>query len=204
MNDFPFNLSMLDCDLERDQRVGFRGDMMMRAASLFATAIAAAVQPAWAEGPGVQGQIAYIETEGAASLSHITPLDDGGFIVAGSISLDVTGADVYVSRLDKSLRMVWGDVVGGTGFDYATALSPFDDGRVFLLGVTDSGYNTTAYMLPVSIDGIKQRAAQYRGLGKITGLRGLAGDGEGGAFLAGYTSEKKSLRSRLLSYMSIL
>jgi PKD repeat protein len=69
---------------------------------------------------------------------HVLETTDGGYIIAGytySDDHDVTGkingwmnADYWIIRIDATGTLVWQKIFGGTGDDYAEAVSLLDDG----------------------------------------------------------------------------
>ncbi|MCW4002768.1 MAG: hypothetical protein NWE95_02515 [Candidatus Bathyarchaeota archaeon] len=78
------------------------------------------------------------EEFGAYSL---VALADGGFALAGGLGLaEPINAvrDFFLVRVDSSGTQLWNRTYGGTGDDYATAMTKTSDGAYVLVGITES------------------------------------------------------------------
>ena len=62
--------------------------------------------------------------------------DDGGYIVAGTWSLEWEGGDIWVLKLDGNGNVIWQKTYGGESWDYGTFVRPTSDGGYIVTGNT--------------------------------------------------------------------
>lgn len=123
---------------------------------------------------------------------------DGSVYVVGYTMGDVGttnfgGEDAYIVRYDVEGRAVWTDQFGGTGDDRATDVAVDANGDVFVLGVTKNALATPneggddGFLRKYATSGAHRWTQQW-GTTSADGAAGVAPDGRGNAFVAGWTS----------------
>jgi len=116
----------------------------------------------------------------------------GNVYIAGDTSSFASGSGDYagfIAKYSTNGIQLWNQTWGGTGDDEAWAVAFDGSGNAFLVGFTNSngahGYD--AFIAKYSTSGALQWSRTWGGNGEDRGY-GVAVDGSGNAFLAGYTN----------------
>jgi hypothetical protein len=111
--------------------------------------------------------------------------------------------DCFVSKLNSTgTSLIYSTFIGGSDYDYATALSLDVMNDVYLTGytfsndfpTTDGAFqnknwgNSNCYVLKLSSDGTSLSYSTYFGGGNYDYATGIAIDGTGSSFITGYTN----------------
>jgi hypothetical protein len=112
----------------------------------------------------------------------------------------VLQSDAYLALFDaRTGALRWASYLGGSDPDFGVAATVLDDGRVFLLGATDSrdlptvdpyqdefaGGDSDLFTARISPDGTVLEECSYLGGSGLEEGWGIAGDGAGGVWIAG-------------------
>ncbi len=120
----------------------------------------------------------------------IAETGDGNLVVVGHTESKGAGnADFWVLKLDADGDVLWDRTFGGTGVDYATAVTASRDGGAVVAGLTQTagaaGFNSRVMKLDAAGDVIWDRSF---GREKDNWLRAVLETRDGGHALAGYTN----------------
>jgi regulation of enolase protein 1 (concanavalin A-like superfamily) len=102
-----------------------------------------------------------------AIVAIITPTQDGNFIVAGATSTYTAGnGDVYLLKISPNGDTIWTRTYGGANYDWATAITPTQDGNFIVAGGTSSfGVEFyDVYLLKISSKGETLWTRTYGGI----------------------------------------
>lgn len=128
-----------------------------------------------------------VGTEAARS---VFPLANGGYIVAGSVSLGPSGeADAWVLRLDEDGHVLWQKSYGSALDDWANSARPTPDGGYVVVGSTfwmDADFHRDAWILKLDAEGAVLWQRSYGGPSEEQ-FSSVAPTSDGGVVVAGYT-----------------
>jgi len=153
----------------------------------------------------------YLGGTGNESINAMAVTDDGYTFVTGQTnSVDLPNAvsvygggsyDGFVAKVDSEGAVVWTTYLGGSGSDYGRAVTMDGFGNLFVTGYTNSTDLATGYMggsydgFVAKIDGTTGSVHWITYLGGTGSdyTRGIAVDGSGNLFVAGYTDSQDLL-----------
>ena len=144
------------------------------------------------------------------SICAMALADDGYTFVTGQTSSvdlpnSVPGSvygggsyDGFVAKVDSAGAVVWTTYLGGSGSDYGRGIAMDGSGNLFVTGYTNSPDLATGYMggsydgFVAKIDGTTGSVIWIKYLGGTGSdyTRGIAVDGSGNLFVAGYTDSQ--------------
>ena len=84
---------------------------------------------------------------GSDAAYGIRPTLDGGYIMSGLSSSDLTNIDIYLVKTDSELNLQWSRNYGGSGFDIGYDVEQDNDGNYWVLGSWQNGPDSSEIAL---------------------------------------------------------
>jgi hypothetical protein len=137
------------------------------------------------------GDILWTRSYGGAHFDYgfsVQQTQDGGYIVAGLITLDSPDfVNVYLIKTNSSGDTLWTRTYGGGGDDYGWSVQQTQDGGYIVAGETNSfGNSLQVYLIKTNSSGDTLWTKTYGGTGNDLGYS-VQQTADGGYIVAGYT-----------------
>jgi PEGA domain/Domain of unknown function (DUF5122) beta-propeller len=136
------------------------------------------------------GRMLWERTYGGSGSDYghaVLPLEDGGYVIAGSTTSLGPSEDMYLIRTGGDGRRLWQKAYGGEGDDAGFSILSMDDAGFVIAGSTGSfGSSRDVFLVRTAPDGTELWEQHYGGQGLQEG-RSLAMAGDGGFLIAGGT-----------------
>jgi hypothetical protein len=138
----------------------------------------------------VQAQIEFEKIYGTTngeSCNSIQAASDGGYILAGSVSVVGNQDDMYLTKIDSTGNLLWTKTYGGTSAEYGIFAIETNDGGFIIAGYTQvsAGYYDI-YIVKTDSAGNLAWSKKYGGAGSEIPNR-IEQTTDGGFYISGYT-----------------
>ncbi len=139
------------------------------------------------------GSIQWNKTYGEATAdgaNSVIQTSDGGYVMAGYSTDNVTGRDLWFVKTDSSGNMQWNRTYGGSRWDDAESVIQTGDGGYALAGESNSFSDDVphdCWLVKTDSDGNMEWNKTYDGDGGFDGANSLVQTSDGGYTLAGHT-----------------
>jgi hypothetical protein len=124
---------------------------------------------------------------------YVTGTSDGPW---GTPVRAFSSEDAFVAKLDTNGTLIWNTFLGGSAIDFGSAVAADGSGNVYVAGASDATWGTPvrrfsggrdAFAAKLDTNGALIWNTFLGGSGDVSG-RGLAVDGSGNVYVAGYSS----------------
>lgn len=139
------------------------------------------------------GSIQWNRTYGeptADGAKSVIQTSDGGYALAGYLTENNTGRDLWLVKTDSAGNMQWNRTYGGTGSDNANSVIQTGNGGYALAGTTKSfsfDISSDGWLVKTDSDGNMEWNKTYDGDGGFDGANSLVQTSDGGYTFAGHT-----------------